>query len=47
MTKGKRLAQVIFVIIALGIFITGLSYGSTLLFFKLNHLDYSLAMCPL
>ena len=43
MTKGKRLAQVIFVIIALGIFITGLSYGSTLLFFKLNHLDYSLA----
>ena len=43
MTKGKRVTQVIFVIATLGLFITGLSYGSTLLFFKLNHLDYSLA----
>lgn len=39
----KRLLQSIFVVLSVLLFITALSYASTMLFFKLYHIDLSLA----
>ena len=39
----KKLGQALFLVISLAVVIVGLSYGSTLLFFHLNHLSLDLA----
>lgn len=41
--KRQRVGQIVFVLIAAVLVVVGLSYGSTLLFFKLHHLDLGAA----